>query len=240
MAVIILLPFLGTALGAAGVFFLKKGPADAWDQVLSGFAAGVMLAAAFWSLLQPAIQQAGSYFPAIVGLWAGFLLLMVLEKAVFRLKHGGSSSMLLLAIALHNAPEGIAVGIVAASWLQTGDASGFYGALALSAGIALQNIPEGAIVSMPLGSKGTGRLRAFGWGVLSGAIEPVAALLALALAAWIVPILPYFLGFAAGAMIYVVVRELIPEIHRGKGYWIGSVSFAAGFSAMMLLDGYFG
>lgn len=237
---LLLLPFLGTAIGAAGVFFLRKELSRSWNQALSGYSAGVMTASAIWSLFLPAIEQCGSMLPVIVGIWAGFLFLIALERSVVRLHSRHVKSLLFLAITLHNIPEGIAVGIVAANWIHNTEPSAFFSALGVTAGIALQNIPEGAIVSTSLRSDGESRSRAFGWGVFSGVVEPLGSLFALILATFILPVLPYFLGLAGGAMLYVVIQELIPEMHDSDQSRIGAISFAAGFTTMAFLDGYFG
>ena len=188
-----------------------------------------------------------AFFPAFVGVWAGFGFLLLLDKLIPHLHLNtdrpegmasslGKSTMMVLAVALHNLPEGMAVGVVAAGWLTGSESMSFAGALALSIGIALQNLPEGAIISMPLMSGGMKRGRAFGYGVASGAVEPLGAVATILLAAFVVPVLPYLLSFAAGAMLYVVVEELIPEMSEGKHSNIGTIFFAVGFSLMMMLD----
>ena len=248
----ILIPFLGTSLGAACVFFMKKSLSDAVQRSLTGFAAGVMVAASVWSLLIPAIEQSSamgklSFLPAFLGFWVGILFLLLLDHVVPHL-HAKSgqvegpksqlqrATMMVLAVTLHNIPEGMAVGVVYAGYL-TGSASiTAMGALALSLGIAIQNFPEGAIISMPLKAAGMSRGRAFWAGTLSGAVEPVGALFTIWAAGLVVPALPYLLSFAAGAMIYVVVEELIPEMSQGEHSNIGTICFALGFSVMMVLD----
>ncbi|MBQ8835278.1 MAG: ZIP family metal transporter [Oscillospiraceae bacterium] len=248
----ILLPFLGTVIGSALVFFLKGEMNRRLQRSLTGFAAGVMVAASIWSLIIPAMEQSEhmgklACLPAFVGVWGGFLFLLLLDKLIPHLHMNsqcpegapcnlGKSTMLVLAVALHNLPEGMAVGVVAAGWMMGNESISAAGALALSLGIALQNLPEGAIISMPLKSGGMKRGRAFGYGVLSGVIEPIGAIVTILLAAWIVPVLPYLLSFAAGAMLYVVVEELIPEMSEGEHSNIGTIFFAAGFSLMMVLD----
>lgn len=248
----ILIPFLGTSLGAACVFFMKKSFSDAVQRALNGFAAGVMVAASVWSLLIPAIECSSamgsfSFVPAVAGFWAGILFLLALDHIIPHLhaKSGqaegpksrlGRSAMMVLAVTLHNIPEGMAVGVVYAGFL-SGDAQiTSAGALALSLGIAIQNFPEGAIISMPLRAEGMTKGRAFLDGVLSGVVEPVGAVITLLASRLIIPALPYLLSFAAGAMIYVVVEELIPEMSQGSHSNIGTVFFAAGFSVMMMLD----
>ncbi len=248
----LLLPFLGTALGSAGVFFMNGSMRRGIQRSLTGFAAGVMVAASVWSLIIPAMDQSAhmgklAFIPAFVGVWAGFLFLLALDHLIPHLHMNseepegapstlGKSTMLVLAVALHNLPEGMAVGAVAAGWLMGSESVSAAGALALALGIALQNLPEGAIISMPLRSAGMGRGRAFGCGVLSGAVEPLGAAITILLASWVLPVLPYLLSFAAGAMLYVVVEELIPEMSEGEHSNIGVAFFAVGFSLMMVLD----
>ena len=249
---VVLLPFLGTTVGAAFVFFLKGQMNRTLQRSLTGFAAGVMVAASVWSLIIPAIDQSAqmgklSFLPAFIGVWAGFLFLLALDHLIPHLHLNsdcpegascnlGKSTMMVLAVALHNLPEGMAVGVVAAGWLTGNESISAAGALALSLGIALQNLPEGAIISMPLKSGGMGRGRAFGYGVASGIVEPLGAVLTILLSSLLVPVLPYLLAFAAGAMLYVVVEELIPEMSEGEHSNIGTVFFALGFSLMMVLD----
>jgi len=248
----VILPFLGTVLGSGFVFFLKGQMNRTLQRSLTGFAAGVMVAASVWSLIIPAMDQSAhmgklAFLPAFVGVWGGFLFLLALDKLIPHLHLNsdcpegmpcglGKSTMMVLAVALHNLPEGMAVGVVAAGWLAGNESITAAGALALALGIALQNLPEGAIISMPLKSNGMGRGRAFGYGVLSGVIEPIGAVVTILLADLIVPVLPYLLSFAAGSMLYVVVEELIPEMSEGEHSNIGTVFFAVGFSLMMVLD----
>ena len=248
----IALPFLGTTLGAAGVFFMKHKMNRTLQRSLTGFAGGVMVAASIWSLIIPAINQSEhlgklAFFPAFVGVWAGFLFLLLLDQLIPHLHINsqspegtpcnlGKSTMMVLAVALHNLPEGMAVGVVVAGWL-AGDAGiSAAGALTLSLGIALQNLPEGAIISMPLRSGGMNRGRAFTYGVLSGIVEPIGAVLTIVLAELMIPILPYLLSFSAGAMLYVVVEELIPEMSEGEHSNVGTIFFAVGFTLMMMMD----
>ena len=250
---VILMPFIGTAVGSAGVFFLKDAMNDKMQRSLMGFAAGVMVAASVWSLIIPAMEQSQhmgklAFIPALVGVWLGFMFLLLLDSFVPHLHINsecpegapcdglGKSAMMVMAVALHNLPEGMAVGVVAASWLSGNESLSLASAVALSLGIALQNLPEGAIISMPLKSNGMRRSKAFGYGVISGAVEPLGAVVTILLASHIVPILPYMLSFAAGAMLYVVVEELIPEMSHGEHSNIGTVFFAVGFSLMMVLD----
>lgn len=248
----ILIPFVGTALGSSMVFFMRKEMNEKLQKALLGFASGVMIAASVWSLLLPAIdmseQQGGiAWIPAAVGflLGMGFLLLLdtltphlhlnddVPEGLPANLK---KSTMLVLAVTLHNIPEGMAVGVSFAG-MMTGNAMiSLAGAFALSVGIAIQNFPEGAIISMPLRSGGESKKKAFLYGAASGIVEPVAAFVTILLTSLVVPILPYLLAFAAGAMIYVVVEELIPESQTGKHTNIGTIGVAAGFVLMMILD----
>lgn len=247
----ILIPFLGTSLGAACVFFMKKEMKENTQKVLSGFAAGVMVAASIWSLLIPAIEDSASlgrlaFLPAFIGFWIGILFLLALDKLTPHLhvltkdaegpkNHLSSGVLMMLAVTLHNIPEGLAVGVVYAGFLY-GDTISASAALALSIGIAIQNFPEGAIISMPLYGSTEKKGRAFGYGVLSGAVEPAAALLAVLFAGALVPVMPYLLSFAAGAMMYVVVEELIPELARGKHTNLGVLAFSLGFTVMMMLD----
>ena len=247
----VMIPFLGTCIGSAMVFFLKGAMNLRLQRSLTGFAAGVMVAASVWSLIIPAMEQSEhlgrlAFFPAFVGVWAGFGFLLLLDKLIPHMHLDespegipcglGKSTMMVLAVALHNLPEGMAVGVVAAGWLTGSESISIAAALALSLGIALQNLPEGAIISMPLKSQGMGRSKAFGYGVASGIIEPIGAALTIALAPFVVPILPYLLAFAAGAMLYVVVEELIPEMSEGAHSNIGTIFFALGFTLMMMLD----
>ena len=248
----LLIPFAGTALGAACVFFMRNSLSDLVQRALTGFAAGVMVAASIWSLLLPAMEQAAdmgrwSFVPAVVGFWLGILFLLGLDRLIPHLHRGsseaegvksrlGKTTMLTLAVALHNIPEGMAVGAVYAGWLYGDSGITLAGALALSLGIAIQNFPEGAIISMPLRAEGMSKPRAFAGGLLSGIVEPIGAVLTILAAGLIVPALPYLLSFAAGAMIYVVVEELIPEMSEGRHSDIGTVFFAVGFSIMMVLD----
>ena len=248
----ILIPFLGTSLGAACVFFMKKTLGEGVQRALTGFAAGVMVAASIWSLLIPAIEQSSSmgswsFVPAAAGFWAGVVFLLALDHIIPHLHRNskqaegprsrlGRTTMMVLAVTLHNIPEGMAVGVVYASYLSGNAQITAAGALALSLGIAIQNFPEGAIISMPLRAEGEGKGRAFLGGVLSGVVEPLGAVLTILAARHIVPALPYLLSFAAGAMLYVVVEELIPEMSQGKHSNLGTVFFAVGFSVMMILD----
>ena len=228
----ILIPFLGTSLGAGCVFFLKKSLSDGIQRALTGFAAGVMVAASVWSLLIPAMEQAAdlgrlAFFPAAVGFWLGILFLLLLDHLIPHLHQNSlqaegpksqlqRTTMMVLAVTLHNIPEGMAVGVVYAGYLAGTAQITAAGALALSLGIAIQNFPEGAIISMPLRAEGMKKGRAFWGGVLSGIVEPIGAVLTILAAGIVVPALPYLLSFAAGAMLYVVVEELIPEMSQGQ------------------------
>lgn len=248
----LLTPFFGTALGAACVFFLKKGLGDRVQRGLTGFASGVMVAASIWSLLIPAMEQpAGvggwAFLPAVTGFWAGILFLLGLDHLIPHLHQRSQqaegprtqlqrSTMMVLAVTLHNIPEGMAVGVVYAGLLSGEGQITMMAALALSLGIDIQNFPEGAIISMPLRSEGMGKAKAFAGGVLSGVVEPVGALLTILAAGLVVPALPYLLSFAAGAMLYVVVEELIPEMSQGEHSNVGTLAFALGFTLMMALD----
>ena len=249
---VIMIPFLGTVLGAACVFFMKKEMSGTLQKILSGFAAGVMVAASVWSLLIPSLEQSKmmgelSFVPAVIGFWLGIMFLLFLDHVIPHMHVGSQESegpktklekntMMVLAVTLHNIPEGMAVGVVYAGYLSGEQNISMMGALALAIGIAIQNFPEGAIVSMPLHSEGVSRKKAFLQGVLSGIVEPLGSLLTILATGMIMPILPYTLSFAAGAMIYVVVEELIPEMAVGKHSNIGTIFFAAGFSLMMILD----
>ena len=236
----ILLPFWGTSLGAACVFCLQRAPSAVLRRVLEGFAAGVMTAASVWSLLLPAIDWADmgrwSFLPAAGGFWLGVLFLRLLERLLPEAVTDRSTTMTLLAVTLHNIPEGMAVGVVYAGYLSGQAQITAAGALALSLGIAIQNFPEGAIISLPLRAEGMGKARAFWGGVLSGIVEPIGAVLTILAASLIVPALPYLLSFAAGAMLYVVVEELIPQSHEGKHSNVSTISVALGFTLMMILD----
>ena len=248
----ILIPFLGTTLGASCVFFMKRSLGDLVQRALAGFAAGVMVAASIWSLLIPAIEQSEdmgklSFLPAFIGFWVGVLFLLLLDRLIPHLHVGseqaegpksklGRTTMMVLAVTLHNIPEGMAVGVVYAGFLSGNTQITAASALALSLGIAIQNFPEGAIISMPLRAEGERKGRAFLGGMLSGVVEPIGAVLTIVAAQFIIPALPYLLSFAAGAMLYVVVEELIPEMSQGRHSNLGTVFFAVGFSVMMVLD----
>ncbi len=248
----VFLPFVGTVLGAALVFFLRGAMNRTLQRILTGFAAGVMVAASIWSLIIPAMDQSEhlgklAFLPAFIGVWGGFLFLLILDKLIPHLHlhddcpeglpcNLGKSTMMVFAVALHNLPEGMAVGVVVAGWLTGNETISAASALALSLGIALQNLPEGAIISMPLKSNGMGRGRAFGYGVLSGVVEPIGAIATILLAELMIPAVPYLLAFAAGAMLYVVVEELIPEMSQGEHSNTGTIFFAVGFTLMMVLD----
>ena len=248
----LLVPLLGTSLGAACVFFLKKGLGDRVQRGLTGFASGVMVAASIWSLLIPAMEQSAGagvwvFLPAVIGFWAGILFLLGLDHLIPHLHQRSQqaegprtrlerSTMMVLAVTLHNIPEGMAVGVVYAGFLAGEGQITMTAALVLSLGIAIQNFPEGAIISMPLRAEGVGKVRAFAGGVLSGAVEPLGAGLTILAAGLVVPALPYLLSFAAGAMLYVVVEELIPEMSQGEHSNVGTLTCALGFTLMMALD----
>lgn len=248
----IMLPLLGTTLGAACVFFMRGAMNKSLQRALTGFAAGVMVAASVWSLLIPSMEQAShmgtwSFVPAVAGFWMGIVFLLAMDRAIPHLHLNSEkaegpksslsrSTMLILAVALHNLPEGMAVGAVFAGMIVDNAAISLAGALTLSLGIAIQNFPEGAIISMPLRAEGTSKSKAFLYGMLSGVVEPIGALLTIMAANYVVPVLPYLLSFSAGAMIYVVVEELIPEMSEGEHSNLGTVMFAVGFSLMMALD----
>ena len=248
----LLIPFIGTSGGAACVFLLKKELGRNLQRALTGFAAGVMVAASIWSLMIPAMEQSEgmgclSFLPAAAGFWAGILFLLLLDTVIPHLHMNAENAegpktrlarttMMVLAVTLHNIPEGMAVGIVYAGFLSGNAGITAGGALALSLGIAIQNFPEGAIISMPLHAEGQSKGRAFVNGVLSGVVEPVAGLITILAAERILPAIPYLLSFAAGAMLYVVVEELIPEMSEGEHSNIGVILFAFGFTLMMALD----
>ena len=241
----LMIPFLGTALGSAFVFFMKKDIPALVQKALLGFASGVMVAASVWSLLIPSMEMgAGNVWPAIIGLLLGFAFLLLIDYVTPHIHASGEAegpkshlsrtTKLALAVTIHNFPEGMAVGVAIAGAMSSGFSMA--AALALSLGIAIQNIPEGAIISMPLRAAGNSRWRAFGIGSLSGIVEPAGGALVLLLASVMTPLLPYLLSFAAGAMLYVVVEELIPETSEGAHSNIGTIGFAMGFALMMALD----
>jgi len=248
----LLIPFVGTVLGAACVFLLRGQLPRNVERGFAGFAAGVMVAASIWSLLIPSIEEAApmgqfAFMPAFVGFWAGTLFLLVLDHVIPHLHLRAENTegprtklerttLLLLAVTLHNIPEGMAVGVVFADWMSGSATISLAGAMALAVGIAIQNFPEGVIISLPLHAEGESRGTAFLSGAGSGAVEPLAALVTIAASGFVVPLLPYLLGFAAGAMMYVVVEELIPQMSEGEHSNIGTVLFAAGFTCMMVLD----
>ncbi len=249
----LLIPFAGTTAGSACVVFMKNELKDKVQRALTGFASGVMVAASIWSLLIPAMTQSEetmgrlAFMPAVVGFWLGILFLLLLDCVIPHLhmhaeKAEGPKSklkrttMMVLAVTLHNIPEGMAVGVVYAGVITGSGIVTVGGALALALGIAIQNFPEGAIISMPLHSEGVSKTRAFLYGTLSGAVEPVGAFLTIIAAGLVVPAMPYLLSFAAGAMMYVVVEELIPEMSSGEHSNIGVIMFAMGFTLMMALD----
>lgn len=249
----LLIPFLGTALGSSTVFFMKREMKDSIQRALLGFAAGVMIAASVWSLLIPAMNMSEplgklAFFPALLGFALGVAFLFLLDKItphLHALAHSpegpkvtkiSRTMMLVFAVTLHNIPEGMAVGVVFASFLAGGNVISSADALALALGIAIQNFPEGAIISMPLRSEGNRRAKAFFYGTLSGAVEPIAAVITILLTSLILPFLPYLLAFAAGAMVYVVIEELIPEATREEKTDICTIGFAVGFALMMVLD----
>lgn len=249
----LLLPFLGTALGAACVFLMKRQMPDLLQKTLLGFASGVMVAASVWSLLIPAMEMGGEeteavrVVPAVCGFLCGIAFLLLMDRVIPHLHLGSPSpegprsrlsrtSMLALAVTLHNLPEGMAVGVVLAGAADGGMGISAAAALAMSVGIAIQNVPEGAIISMPMRAAGNSRWRSFLIGSLSGAVEPVGALAVVVLTSWLTPAMPYLLAFAAGAMLYVVIEELIPEASAGEHSNLSTVGFALGFTLMMTLD----
>ena len=245
-------PFIGTTLGAAMVFLMKNKINNKVEKLLLGFASGVMIAASVWSLLIPAIdmteeQGKTPWIPASLGFLLGIIFLLILDSLIPHLHLNSDkpegvkaklkkTTMMVLAVTLHNIPEGMAVGVVFAGALNGSSGITMAGAFALAIGIAIQNFPEGAIISMPLKSEGTSKLKSFWYGTLSGIVEPIGAIITIALTNLVVPILPYLLSFAAGAMIYVVVEELIPESQSGEHSNIGTIGVAIGFVIMMILD----
>lgn len=250
---ILAIPFIGTSLGAFTVFFMKDKINPKTEKILLGFAAGVMIAASVWSLLIPSIdlaRQRGkiSWLPALIGFALGIIFLLLIDSIVPHLhlkstKPEGfdkglfsKTAMMLFAVTIHNIPEGMAVGVTCAGAIGENPRITLASALALSVGIAIQNFPEGAIISMPLKAEGMGKGKAFFYGVLSGAVEPVGAIITLLLTSHILPLLPYFLSFAAGAMMYVVIEELIPECQSGEHSNLGTIGAAVGFALMMVLD----
>lgn len=252
IAIGLLIPFLGTTLGAAMVFLMRNQINKRVEKLLLGFASGVMISASIWSLIIPSINMSEeqgkiAWVPAAIGFILGMVFLLVLDSLIPHLhlkteKPEGLKSklkkttMMMLAVTLHNIPEGMAVGVVFAGVLAQNTGITLAGAVALAIGIAIQNFPEGAIVSMPLKSEGVSKPKAFLYGTLSGIVEPISALITILLTSTILPILPYILSFAAGAMIYVVVEELIPEAQEGEHSNIGTIGVAIGFVIMMILD----
>lgn len=246
------IPFVGTMLGASCVFFMRKKMNPGIEKALSGFAAGVMVAASVWSLLIPALEQSEdmgkwSFVPAAVGFWFGVSFLLSLdhviphlhrnsEKAEGPRSHLQKTTMLVLAVTLHNIPEGMAVGVVYAGCMAGDSGITLMGAMALAIGIAIQNFPEGAIISLPLRTAGMSKTRSFMYGTLSGIVEPISALVTILASTLVIPLLPYLLSFAAGAMLYVVVEELVPEMAEGEHSDVGTILFAVGFTVMMILD----
>ena len=243
----LLIPFAGTALGSAFVFFMRKDMPELVRKALLGFASGVMVAASVWSLLIPSMEMTpGNVLPATVGLLAGFAFLLLIDRVTPHLHLVGGpegprsrlsrTTMLALAVTIHNLPEGMAVGVAIAGAMGEGSGISIAAALALSLGIAIQNVPEGAIISMPLRSEGNSRSRSFLIGALSGVVEPIGGVLVLLLASVVTGLMPYLLSFAAGAMLYVVIEELVPEASEGSHSNIGTIGFAIGFALMMVLD----
>ena len=249
---VLLIPFAGTVVGAATVFLTRDKVSSRVQNALLGFAAGVMVAASVWSLIIPAIDLSQhldklSWMPSAVGILLGMLFLLTLDSLVPHMHPTGDSAeglqsklgrrpMLMLAVTLHNIPEGMAVGAVIAGAMQGNSGITIAAALALAVGMAIQNIPEGALISLPLRAEGASRRKAFGYGALSGIVEPLSAALMILLFEHISPLLPYLLAFSAGAMLYVVVEELVPETQRGEHSNIGTIAFAIGFIIMMVLD----
>jgi len=249
----LLIPFLGTSLGAVCVFFMKKELNEKVQRALIGFAAGIMTAASVWSLLIPSLNQASesgmgkiAFIPAAVGFCVGMLFLLLLDIITPHMHLNNTvegpksklrkTTMMVFAVILHNIPEGMAVGVLYAGWYTGASSVSQTAALALAIGIAIQNFPEGAIISMPLHSNGLSKGKSCLYGILSGIVEPIAGLITIMLSSLVVPILPYLLSFAAGAMIYVVIEELIPEMSEGEHSNIGTIMFMIGFALMMILD----
>lgn len=247
----ILIPFIGTTLGAFMVFFMRDNISEKLEKFLIGFTSGIMIAASVWSLLLPSLEISEGlplpWFPATLGFLLGIAFLLLLDSVIPHLHLNSDepeglhsslkkNTMLILAVTLHNIPEGMAVGVAFAGALFGNSTLTLIAAISLSIGIAIQNFPEGAIISMPLKSNNISRLRSFVYGMLSGIVEPIAAILTILLTSIVVPILPYLLSFAAGAMIYVVVEELIPQTHMGKHSNIGTIGLSIGFVLMMILD----
>ena len=240
----ILIPFIGTSLGSSFVFLMKKNINENFQKLLVGFAAGVMIAASVWSLIIPSVEMAETqgitlWIPATIGLILGIIFLLIINKFAENIKRKNKKkklNMLLFSVTLHNIPEGMAVGVCFAGFLAGNIGITLISAMALSIGIAIQNIPEGAIISMPLKIEGKSKLKAFIHGVLSGIVEPIAAIFTILLLNIVVPSLPYLLAFSAGAMIYVVIEELIPEMHSGNKSSLGIIGVTFGFTIMMILD----
>ena len=240
----IMIPFIGTSLGSSLVFFLKKTMNEKVQKMIVGFAAGVMIAASVWSLILPAVEMAESqgiiaWVPATIGFVAGVVFLLItnhIAENIEKKQNGKKLNMLLFSVTLHNIPEGMAVGVCFAGFLAGNAGIGLFEAMLLAIGIAIQNIPEGAIISMPLKMEGQSKKDAFMYGVLSGVVEPISAFITILLLNIIVPLLPYLLSFAAGAMIYVVIEELVPEIHTGNKSKLGVIGVTIGFVVMMVLD----
>jgi len=249
----LLIPFLGTTLGAACVFFIRRELNHKLQRALAGFAAGVMVAASIWSLILPAMDQAqemghSKVLPSAIGIWIGILFLLLLDTIIPHLHNNGEeaegpkssltrTTKLVLAVTLHNIPEGMAVGVVYAGVMSGEVEISMTGALVLAIGIAIQNFPEGVITTLPMHtSGGAKKSKAFLYGTLSGIVEPISAVITILAASYIIPILPYLLSFAAGSMLYVVVEELIPEMSEGEHSNVGTLMFTAGFTLMMVLD----
>lgn len=247
----LMIPFLGTTLGSLCVLFMKNQLKAEVQKVLAGFAAGVMVAASVWSLLIPAMEESVgmgrlAFVPAVIGFGLGMLFLLLLDMVTPHMhideslegpkSHLRKTTMMVLAVTLHNIPEGMAVGVLFVGWLNGDGQITQAGAFTLALGIAIQNFPEGAIVSMPLHAQGLSKTKSFGYGVLSGLVEPIAGILTVLLSSLIIPVLPYLLSFAAGAMIYVVIEELVPDMASGTHSNWGTLAFMIGFALMMSLD----
>lgn len=240
----VLIPFIGTSFGSSFVFFMKKNMSENFKKIIVGFASGVMIAASVWSLILPAVEMAEaqgkiSWIPAGVGFALGVGFLIFINKLAKKFENNGNGkklNMLFFSVTLHNVPEGMAVGVCFAGFLAGNAGISLAEAIVLAVGIAIQNIPEGAIISMPQKMQGVSKKQAFLQGVLSGIVEPISAIVTILLINIVVPVLPYLLSFAAGAMIYVVIEELVPEMHEGKKSMLGVIGVTFGFIVMMVLD----
>lgn len=231
----ILLPFIGTMMGVLTALFLKNGLKKWINHLLLGFSSGVMIAASIWSLIIPSINLTDSFIEASIGFTLGFLLLLIIDKFIKTIENK-NSNMLMFSVTLHNIPEGMAVGVGLSALLNSNNLFSLASVLSLALGIAIQNIPEGAIISLPLKNKGYGNKKSLGFGFISAVVEPIAAILTIMLINYVVPLMPYLLSLAAGTMFYVVINELIPESQSGELKNVGTIGFLIGFLIMMILD----